>query len=107
MRRRGKIPIHYAKRDASEAPMISLLEQVGATVEKLNIAGGPDLLVGFRGVTYLLEAKTGKGKVRSNQEDWHELWRGGKVHVVRTPDEALEAIGFQTLGWYKVNEDNE
>ncbi len=55
--------------------------------------GRPDLLVGFRGETYLLEVKSPKGRLEDSQVTWHADWRGRPVAVVRTPTEALRAIG--------------
>jgi hypothetical protein len=54
--------------------------------------GCPDILAGFRGVNYLLEIKTRRGKLRVNQVEWHDAWRG-QVATVRTIDDALAVIG--------------
>lgn len=81
-------------RDANESRIIKWLVSAGATVEKLPPGNGrPDLLVGFRGRNYLLEVKTEKGRIRPEQESWHSAWNGD-VHVVRTPQEAIAAIGI-------------
>lgn len=83
-----------AKRDTSEAPIIIALRMVGATVHQVNDPGLPDLLVGFRGETFLLEVKTKKwSKFTPLQDEFMEGWRGGTVAKVRTVDEALIAIG--------------
>lgn len=84
---------YAAKRDLNEQDIIKTLRGVGATVQPLSDKGVPDLLVGFRGVNYLLEVKmpTG-GKLTSHQVDWHANWNGAAV-VVTCPEEALEAIG--------------
>lgn len=92
------MPRHYAKKvDANQKPIVAGLRGVGASVALLHRAGDdiPDLLVGFRGVTYLLEAKNpdGKDKVSEGQERFIEDWRGGPVAVVRSLDEALRVIG--------------
>lgn len=55
----------------------------------------PDLLVGTRDRNVLLECKDGTKppsarKLTPAQEAWHKAWRG-KVAVVNTPVEALEA----------------
>ena len=48
----------YARaRDQNEGPIVAALRSVGATVSRLNDPGAPDLLVGFRAGTYLLEVK--------------------------------------------------
>ena len=87
-----------AKRtDANQSAIITILRQVGATVVDLSAVGKgvPDLLVGHRGVTYLLEVKNvkGKNKTTPDQDIFYAWWRGGPVHIVRTADEALAAIG--------------
>lgn len=76
------------------------LESIGATVEyfKARAARGnegrPDLIVGFRGVTYLLEVKDEKGKLSSEQILYHAKWRGKPIDVVRNEVEAEIAIGL-------------
>ena len=87
-----------AKRtDANQSAIIAVLREVGATVVDLSAVGKgvPDLLVGHRGVTYLLEVKNvkGKNKTTPDQDIFYAWWRGGPVHIVRTADEALAAIG--------------
>ena len=87
-----------AKRtDANQSAIIAVLRQVGATVVDLSAVGKgvPDLLVGHRGVTYLLEVKNLKGRNRltPDQDVFYAWWRGAPVTIVRTADEALIAIG--------------
>lgn len=90
-----------AKRDENEAAIVEALEAVGATVERLSGASIPDLLVGYRGVTTLMEVKQPAGAkggtshrdLLPGQAAWHAAWRGSPVAVVRTPAEALAAIG--------------
>ena len=85
-----------AKRtDANQSAIVAVLREVGATVVDLSAVGKgcPDLLVGHRGVTYLLEVKARKGRTTPDQDVFYAWWRGGPVHIVRTADEALAAIG--------------
>ena len=77
------------KRDANEPEIVDALEKVGATVRRMNWA---DLLVGFRGVNYVIEVKTEKGKLTDNQIVDFPAWRG-QVDVARTKTEALKLIG--------------
>lgn len=94
-----------AKRDANESAIVAALEAVGATVTRINAGGVPDLLVGHRGRTYLLEVKAplgprggiGDGHLTDEQEEWWETWRGGRPVIVRTPAEALAAIGVMAV----------
>jgi hypothetical protein len=41
-----------------------------------------------------MEYKTGRGKLRDTQVEWHERWRGEAPLVVRTPLEALMACSL-------------
>jgi hypothetical protein len=97
---------HRAKRrDANEPPIVQALENAGAFVQRLDDGQGtPDLLVGYAGRTYLLEVKlplgprggaVGHQNLNDEQVEWHAGWHecGGTLLVVRTPDEALRAIG--------------
>ena len=85
-----------ARADLNQAPIVAALRKVGATVYSLHRvgAGVPDLLVGFRGVTYLLEVKEPKGGVLTPQQlEFGLAWRGRPVSIVKSVDEALRAIG--------------
>jgi Holliday junction resolvase len=82
-----------AKRDLNEREVIDALKAVGATVVQISETGAPDLLVGFRGQTHLLECKGMKGKLTDDQIRWHKAWEGRQVSVVRTVEEALQLIG--------------
>lgn len=70
----------------------------------------PDLLVGTRDRNVLLECKDGTKppsarKLTPAQEAWHQAWRG-KVAVVTTPMEALEAcLGTGMLASHRRHED--
>lgn len=81
--------------DANQPVIVEALRKCGALVQHLHQVGGgcPDLLVGFRRRVYLLEVKAGTGDLTDEQLDWHRLWGTLPVHVVRTPLEALQAIG--------------
>ena len=79
----------YAKsRDANEPEIIEALKKAGAKVQRLDML---DLLVQFEGKLYLLEVKTEKGKNTDAQNKLKE--KGWIFHIVRTPLEALKAIG--------------
>ena len=81
------------KRDLNERSIIRALEQAFCSVCKIKgETGMPDLLVGRNGSNYLLEVKGERGRVSGEQVEWHQAWRGG-VTVVRTPEEALAAVG--------------
>ncbi len=91
MRKRAKV-------DANHGEIVQVLRGIGASVVSLAAVGHgvPDLCVGYRGVTYLLEVKDG-AKVASRQQltpdevEWHDTWRG-HVAIVRNADDALRVL---------------
>ena len=90
-----------AKVDRNQAEIVEALRKARATVQSLHTvgAGCPDLLVGFRGVNYLIEVKDWKAdashrKLNPVQVDWHEAWRG-QVIKADTVVAALAVIGVK------------
>lgn len=81
-----------AKRDGNEGQIVKALRERGASVIFLNLADGPDLLVGVDHRTLLIEVKTPTGRLRPGQVQWHREWRGLPVSVVRSVEEALEVL---------------
>lgn len=89
-----------AKVDRNQAEIVAALRKVGATVTDTSKVGNgfPDLTVGFRGKTYLMEVKDGSKppsarELTADQIEWHIEWRGGPCAVVNSVDEALAFIG--------------
>jgi len=90
------------KPDANQSAIVTALERCGASVLDLSSVGGgcPDILVGYRDrnnydrVNLLMEIKTDAGEVREGQAGFARDWQGAEVVVVRTPSEALAAIGI-------------
>ena len=89
-----------AKIDANQEQVIKALRSVGAFVQSLAAVGKgvPDLLVGFKGQTLLMEVKDGKKppsaqKLTDEQLAWHGSWKGGALAVVDGPESALRMIG--------------
>jgi hypothetical protein len=93
-----------ARIDPNQREIVEALRRLGCSVQPLHTVGGgvPDLLVGWRGRNFLLEVKRpfgprgGASAVSLNDEQrlWHEVWRGHAA-VVRTVDDALEAVGAE------------
>lgn len=84
-----------AKRvDANQKSIVAALRKAGATVTHLHTVhkGCPDLLVGHKNKTYLMEVKVPGGALTPAQEIWHAEWRGQKA-IVETIEEALMVIG--------------
>ena len=95
--------MHFKKVDANQRFIRAELLKAGATVTDLSAVGKgcPDLLVGYKGRTYLLECKDGRvakshRKLTPDQVVWHESWQGEKAHIVLTELDALRTIGAIT-----------
>lgn len=90
-----------ARRDDNEAAIVEALTAAGASVTPISAKGAPDLLVGYRGKTRLMEVKraagprggTSRGELTADQIAWRAAWQGEPPVIVRTPAEALAAIG--------------
>ena len=87
-----------AKTDRNQPEIVSALRQIGATVQLLHTIGKgcPDLLVGFRGVNYVLELKDGDQppsgrKLTPDELRWHDEWRG-EVFIVNGVAEAIAVV---------------
>lgn len=92
MRTRGKI-------DANHNDIVLALRKCGASVVSLAGVGEgvPDLLVGFRGVTCLVEIKDGtkppsQRKLTEAQIRFHSEWNGGTLSIVDSVDAALRIL---------------
>lgn len=94
-----------AKIDANQPGIVCELRQVpGVTVAVTSAAGDgfPDLVVGFRSRSYLIEIKDpakspSRRKLTPAQEQFHAEWRG-QVDVAETTNDVLKIIGARTCG---------
>ena len=85
--------MRYAARvDANQEQIVSALRGAGAFVW---IIGLPvDLLVGYKGHTFLVEVKDGsKKRLTKLQADFFENWSGSTLCRVDSPEAALRMIG--------------
>lgn len=89
-----------SKIDANQPEIVAALRKVGATVHSTaGVAKGfPDLTVGYKRATYLLEVKDGSKppsarELTPDQVKWYATWNGGPCVVVNNVSEALAAIG--------------
>lgn len=113
MRRKRRMFFKAAQRDKAEPDIIDALRKVGATVWQVSGKDIPDLLVGYKGQTFLLEVKTrgleytdkrnGRtykrdGALRDGQKEFFASWTGGPAREVFTPEEALMAVGAPVEG---------
>lgn len=90
--------LQYRKRniDQNQPLIVAALRACGASVVLLHDAGAgvPDLLVGYRGHTLLIEVKNPaiKGKLNERQIQWQAQWLGAPVHVVYTAEQARDVL---------------
>ena len=85
--------MRYAARvDANQDQIVVALRAAGAYVW---IIGLPvDLLVGYKGHTFLVEIKTdARKRLTALQQDFFENWGGGILARIDSPDAALRMIG--------------
>lgn len=84
--------------DENQSGIVAALRAIGATVRVISQGDGiPDLLVGFRGQTFLLEVKDGKKPPSKRvltpaEQKFFDEWRGGSLVIVNTVDEAIAAV---------------
>ena len=85
--------MRYAARvDANQAQIVSALRAAGAYVW---IIGLPvDLLVGYKGHTFLVEIKDGpKKRLTALQQDFFNNWSGSTLARIDGPEAALRMLG--------------
>ena len=89
----------YAKRiDANQNSVVKALRAKGATVRIVSQGDGlPDLLVGYKGVTALMEVKDGDKppsarELTDAEEKFFMEWTGGLCVIVNSVEEALDVL---------------
>ena len=92
MRRRA------AKVDDNQPQIVAAFRSLGCSVTPTHAAGAgfPDLCVGDRGRTYLVEVKDGslvpsRRKLTPAQVEWHAAWRG-HVTIVETVQDVMKEV---------------
>ena len=83
------------KTDKNQASVVKALRDFGADVYSLHTVGGgiPDLLVLYEGNTLLFEVKDGEDKkLTPLQIKLFANWKGGHLHRVNSPEEAVEIL---------------
>lgn len=100
MAAKGAIMRYGAKKDANHDEIVDALKAVGVSVIDMSHVGKgfPDLIIGFRSETILVEIKNpktayGKKGLNKNQQKWKEQWIGGPYCVVDSVEAALRMIG--------------
>ena len=86
--------MRHAKRvDANQDQIVVALRAAGANVWIISLP--VDLLVGYKGHTFLVEIKrTAKSRFTPLQQDFFESWGGGTLARIDSPDAALRMIGI-------------
>jgi Holliday junction resolvase len=91
--------MRYANRiDANQNKIVDALRKAGAVVRIISQGDGiPDLLVGYKGFTILMEVKDGDKvpsarKLTEAEQKFFDDWRGGMLVIVNSVDEALETL---------------
>jgi Holliday junction resolvase len=79
------------RRDANQRKIVQVLRKLGASVAiTADVGRGfPDLVVGYGGMTYLVEVKN-HSTLRRSQRAFREQWRGGEIVLLRSPEEAVQ-----------------
>jgi hypothetical protein len=84
--------------DDNQNDIVAALRKAGATVRVISQGEGiPDLLVGFRGETILLEVKDGNKPPSARtltpaEQKFFNEWEGGLCMVVKSVEDALEML---------------
>lgn len=80
--------------DANQPAIVKALRAVGASVLHCHqLKNCFDLLVGYRGRTFLLEIKTSeKEALTPGEAEFARTWRGTPYHVVMSVEQALALI---------------
>lgn len=93
------MPIRTASRvDANQPALVAGLRRFGCSVLHLHqLKNCFDLLVGYRGRTFIMEVKDpaqplGKRQLTPGEEAFRRTWRGSEYHIIHTIDEALAII---------------
>lgn len=84
---------HKGRVDLNHAQIINGLLEAGMTAKSIASVGGgiPDVIAGFRGITVLLEVKNGNNALTTQEESFALMWAGSYA-VVRTKEEAIDAV---------------
>ncbi|MGI4863712.1 MAG: hypothetical protein ACRYFZ_07280 [Janthinobacterium lividum] len=97
------MPRTAARVDANQPEIVKALRAIGATILHTHqLKNCFDLLVGYRGRTFLMEVKDpaqppSKRHLTEGEAEFKATWRGSPYHVVHTADEAIAIITARLL----------
>lgn len=79
-----------AKKDANQTQIARELRAFGMSVRHTHTIGKgfPDIVVGWRGVTLLVELKTDNGRMTDDEMIFFETWRGAAI-MAKSSEEIL------------------
>lgn len=86
----------YARKvDDNQSTIVSALRGVGQQVVLMHAVGGgfPDIISCRNGQSHFIEIKSDQGRLTPAQKVFFEAWRGPPIHIVRSVDDALIAVG--------------
>ena len=88
-----------ARRDANHKDVAATFRALGCSVFETDRVGEgfPDLVIGMAGANLLVELKNpethyGRGGLSKSQTKFNDAWRGDKVIVITSPDEAAAFV---------------
>lgn len=83
---------YASKKDTNQDAIVKALRQAGASVYIASGKGIPDLIVGIHSVTLLAETKNRYGKLTPAQIEFHDNWKGGKIYILKSIDDAINML---------------
>lgn len=77
------------KKDANHDTIAQAFKDHGASVIDTHALGDgfPDIVVGYRGFTALVEVKNGRNRLTDDERRARDNWLGGDWLIIRTVDE--------------------
>lgn len=88
-----------ARRDANHNAVADTFRALGCSVFETDRVGEgfPDLVVGMTGLNLLIEVKNpethyGRGGLNKSQKNFNDAWRGDRMVVITSPDEAAAFV---------------
>jgi len=82
--------------DANHGEIVAAFRKAGCSVVSLAMVGSgcPDLLIGWRDRTILVEIKTETGELRESQKKWNASWVGDRPCLVRSLEDVEKVIAY-------------
>lgn len=89
------MPLRTASRvDANQPDICRALKRIGCSILYTHqLKNCFDILVGYRGRTFLIEIKASpKEKLTPGEAEFRDTWRGSPYHIVTSVDEAIALV---------------